>query len=156
MAFDLFLRDSLLTKIAATGVELRVVEWLKDFLLGCSQRFRVDVQLTEDVRVISGVLQGRVLGRLMFLAYVNDIWRKTETNILLFVYDCLIYREIMDSSDIDATDGPKLIRTIGWRKWNEDYSGQNKTISFTTARAKERIRYYLGDQLIPEANSFKY
>ena len=26
MAFDLFLRDSLLTKIAATGVELRVVE----------------------------------------------------------------------------------------------------------------------------------
>ena len=71
------------------------------------------MQLTEDVRVISGVLQGRVLGRLMFLAYVNDIWRKTETNILLFVYDCLIYREIMDSSDIDATDGPKLIRTIG-------------------------------------------
>jgi hypothetical protein len=28
--------------------------------------------------------------------------------------------------------------------------------SFTKARVKERIRYYIGDRLIPEANSFKY
>jgi hypothetical protein len=29
-------------------------------------------------------------------------------------------------------------------------------VSFTKARVKKRIRYYIGDRLIPEANSFKY
>jgi len=41
-AFDLVPHDRLLTEIAATGVDLRVVVWLKEFLLGRSQRLRVD------------------------------------------------------------------------------------------------------------------
>jgi hypothetical protein len=44
-------------------------------------------QLSEEVGVISGVLQGSVSGSLQFLAYVNDIWRNTETNIRLFTDD---------------------------------------------------------------------
>ena len=38
----------MLTKIAATGVDLRVVVWVKEFLLGRSQRVRVDGQLSEE------------------------------------------------------------------------------------------------------------
>jgi len=34
--------------------------------------------------------------------------------------------------------------------------GKNKAVSFTKARVWERISYYFGDQLIPEASSFKY
>ena len=34
--------------------------------------------------------------------------------------------------------------------------GKNRAVSFTKARVKERIRYYFGNQLIPEASSFKY
>jgi len=34
--------------------------------------------------------------------------------------------------------------------------GQSKAVKFTKARAKEQIRYYFGDQLFPEASSFKY
>jgi len=33
---------------------------------------------------------------------------------------------------------------------------KSKAVSFTKARVKERIRYYFGEQLIPEASSFKY
>ena len=67
----------LLTKIAPIGLDLRLVVWVKEFLLGHSQRVRVDGQLSEEVRVTSGVPQGSVLGPLLFLAYVNDIWRNT-------------------------------------------------------------------------------
>ena len=63
----------------------------------------------------------------------------------------------MDSSDIDKlkTD---LNRLGGWAIENEKKinPGKSKAVSFTKARVKERIRYYFGDQLIPEANSFKY
>jgi len=37
--------DRLLTKIAATGVGLRVVVWIKEFLFGRSQRVGVHVKL---------------------------------------------------------------------------------------------------------------
>jgi hypothetical protein len=49
-AFDLVLHDRLLTKIAETGWDLRVVLWVKEFLLERSQRVRVDGQLLEEVR----------------------------------------------------------------------------------------------------------
>ena len=113
-AFDLIPHDRLLTKIAATGVDFRVVEWVKEFLLGRSQRVKVHGQLAEEVRVTSEVLQGSVLGPLLFLAYVNDIWRNTESNIRLFAVDCIIYSKIMDSSNIDnlQTD---LNRLWEWR-----------------------------------------
>ena len=100
-ALDLVPHDRLVTNIAATGVDLRVVVWVQEFLLGRSQRVRVDGQLSYEVGVTSGMQQVSVLGPLLFLAYVNDIWRNNESNIRLFVDDCITNMKIMDSSDID-------------------------------------------------------
>jgi len=131
-AFDLVPHDRLLTKIAATGVDLRVVVWLKEFLLRRSQGVRLDRQLSEEVRLTSGVPQGSVLRPLQFLAYVNDIWRNPESNIWLLADDCVIYREITDSSDIDKLQ-TDLNRLGGWAAENEMKinPGKSKAVSFT-------------------------
>ena len=81
-------------------MDWRVIVWIREVLLGRSQRIRVDGQLSEEVRVTSGVPQGSVLVPLLFLAYVN-IWRNSESSIRLFADDCIIYRKIMDSKDIE-------------------------------------------------------
>jgi hypothetical protein len=57
--------------------------------------------------------QGSVLGPLFFLAYVNDIWRNTESNIRLFADDCIIYRKRNDSSDIDKLQ-KDLNKLVEW------------------------------------------
>ena len=74
-AFDLVPHDRLLTKLAASGVDSRVVVWVREFLVGRTQTVRVGGQLSKEVKVISGVPQRSVLGPLLFLVYVNDIWR---------------------------------------------------------------------------------
>ena len=57
-AFDLVPHDRLITKITETGVDSRVVGWTREFLLGRSQRVRVDRHLSEEIAVTSGVRFG--------------------------------------------------------------------------------------------------
>jgi len=92
-AFDLVPHDRLLMKIAISGVYLRVVAWVREFLLGRTQRVRLGGKLSVEVRVTSCVPQGSVLGPLLFLAYVNDIWKNIVSTIILFADDCVIYKK---------------------------------------------------------------
>ena len=77
-----------------------VVVWIREILLGRTQRVRVGRHLSEELRLISGVPQGSVLGLLLFLAYVNDNSMNIESTIRLFADDYVIYRKIIDKKDI--------------------------------------------------------
>ena len=70
------------------------------------------------VRVTSGVPQGSVLGPLLFLAYVNDIWRDIKSKIRLFADDCIIYRKILYIKDVEKLQ-TDLDRLGNWAEENE-------------------------------------
>jgi len=80
-------------------VDSRIIVWIREFQLGCTQRIRVGGHLSEEVRATSAVPQGSVLGPLLFLAYVNDISRNSESTIRLFADDCVICRKIINKED---------------------------------------------------------
>jgi hypothetical protein len=54
-AFDLVPHDRLLTKLAASRVDSRVVVRARNFLVGRTQMVRVGGQLSKEVKVTSGV-----------------------------------------------------------------------------------------------------
>jgi hypothetical protein len=47
--------------------------------------------------VMSEVPRESVLGLLLFLTYVNDIWMNIESTIRLFTDDCIIYIKIVNN-----------------------------------------------------------
>jgi len=121
-AFDLVPHGRLLTKIANSGLDSRVVVWIREFLLGRTQIVRVGGQLSAEVRVTSDLPQGSLLGPLLFLAYVNGIWRNIESTIRLFADDCVIYRKIINNTDMEKLQ--KYLDRL--REWAVENAIQNK------------------------------
>ena len=156
-AFDRVPHDRLLKKISDSGVDPRVIVWIREFLIGRSQRVRVGGKLSDEVRVTSGVPQGSVLGPLLFLAYVNDIWRNIDSQIRLFADDCIIYRKVVNNQDVDKLQ-TDLDRLGDWAVENDMKINPSKcrALSFTRARVKDPLNYTLRDQKIPEDSSCKY
>jgi len=138
-------------------VDSRVVVWIREFLLGRTQRVRVGGHLSEEVRVKSGVPQGSVLGPLLFLAYINDVSRNIESPIRLFADDCVIYRKVINNEDIEKLQkdldrlGEGAVENV--MKINPSKS---KAVHFTRARLKDPLNYSLTNTLIPEVSSCKY
>ena len=134
-----------------------MVVWIREFLIDRSQRVRVGRHYSEEVRVTSGVPQGSVLGPLLFLAYINDIWKNIKSKIRLFADDCIIYRKILNIEDVEKLQRD-LDRLGDWVEGNEMKINANKSkaLSFTRARVKEPLNCSLGDQKIPEASCCKY
>ena len=100
-AFELVSHYRLFTKWTASGVDSRVPVWVREFVVGRTQRVSVGGKLHKSVKVISGVTQRSVLGPQLFLVYVNDIWRNIDWSIRLFADDGIIYREIANKNDIE-------------------------------------------------------
>ena len=156
-AFDVVPHGRLLEKIANSGIDPRIVVWIKEFLIGRSQKVRIEGELSDEVRVTSGVPQGSVLGPLLFLAYINDIGENIDSNIRLFADDCIIYRKIFTDEDITMLQ--RDVDRLGeWAVENGMKINPNKckSICFTRTRAKVSLNYNLLSTQIPEASNCKY
>ena len=62
----------LLLKLQAYRIRGNLLKWIEDYLAGRQQKVIVRNEESEWCNVISGVLQGSVLGPLLFAIYVND------------------------------------------------------------------------------------
>jgi hypothetical protein len=63
------------------------------------------------------------LGPALFLVYVNDIWRNTDSCIGLFADDCIIHRKIANKNFIEKLQKDlDTLGRMGGGKWDENKS----------------------------------
>ncbi len=100
-AFDSVPHKRLLHKLRAYGISGKVLAWIDSFLHDRYQTVVVDGAKSNPVAVVSGVLQGSVLGPLLFILYVNDLPDSLSCPVKLFVDDTKPYHVIRDVTDCE-------------------------------------------------------
>jgi hypothetical protein len=69
--------DILLEKLSKLGVKGTALAWFSSYLSNRTQQVDVNGSLSSQLEITYGVLQGSILGPLLFLCYINDIYTST-------------------------------------------------------------------------------
>jgi len=86
-AFDVRSHKILLKKLKSLGVEGTALKWFESYLSNCLQCVDVNGTLSEEKCFNISVIQGSILGTILFLCYINDFWKCTSLFTTLFADD---------------------------------------------------------------------
>ena len=96
-AFDKVWHDGIIFKLTQNGISGNLLKLLCDFLSERRQRVVLNGQASAWTNVTAGVLQGSILGPLLFLLYTNDNSEGRSTNAKLFADDTSLFSVIHDN-----------------------------------------------------------
>lgn len=72
-AFDKVDQSVLMEKLGRIGIRGKIAKWINNFFIGRTQSVVVQRVESRTSEVTSGVIQGSVIGPLLFLIFINDI-----------------------------------------------------------------------------------
>ena len=87
-AFDTAKHDKLIHKLSAYGIDGDLLLWVRAFLSQRSHCTRINQSYSRYLCIQTGVIQGSVLGPLLFLLFINDV-----TNIFGDNCTCKLYAD---------------------------------------------------------------
>ena len=100
-AFDKVGHQRLIKKLDFYGVRYKTRDWIQAFQANRTQQVVVKGKFSHIAQVQSGVPQGSVLGRGLFLFYVNDLPDNLSSTVRLFA-DTLLYLAVESQSDTNS------------------------------------------------------
>ena len=154
-AFDTVDHNIMLEKLKHYGASGNNLAWFKSYLDRRKQFIYFDQSKTECCYVTCGVLQGSILGPLLFLLYVNDLPNTSKIiNPLMFADDTNLFWSNKDIKTLFSVVNQELAKIDEWFKVNKLSLNLKKTnyIFFHQKQKKEDIPLKLPKISINENN----
>ena len=147
-AFNCFNYDILLSKLEFYGISGIAIKLLRSNLTNRYQRVIVkdnclNKQVSEWEPIKHGVPQGSILGRLLFLAYINDLVQTINktAKVVLFADDTSILITNSNPEEFKSNIDLVMEQTIDWFHSNLLSLNSNKThiLQFRTKKSNEMM-----------------
>ena len=114
-AFDTVDHSILLHKLNHYGVRGIINSWFSSYLSKRSQSTHIGSTVSDKEEIVCGVPQGSVLGPLLFLSYVNDIYRCSQIfDFYLFADDTNLLYSNKDLKDLETVVNEELMKVGDW------------------------------------------
>ena len=140
------------------GILGQIFGLISSFLSNWWLQVVLDGKFSQDYPVNAGVLQGSILGSILFLLYINDLPDNDICNIAIYANDTTLCSKCDQASNLlQQLDLVSKLETDLWdivdsgRKWLVDFStGKTELISFDWSNNTGTIDVKMGGSLLVE------
>ena len=147
------------------GLSPAVISWCQNYLNDRKQSVKINEIVSETASISYGVPQGSILGPLLYIIYVNDVFMqfsKDDPNILLYADDTVLYfaHEQLKRLECIISNG---LRTLNdWCNLNKLTINISKT-KYEIFKPKcfwnainDKVVLKIGNTLIEEVDTYTY
>ena len=128
-AFDTVNHEILFKKLEHLGIKGVALDWFKSYLTGRSQKVFLNGKLSDSQEIEISVLQGTILGPILFLCFINDL--PNSSNLLTFLF-------------ADDTQGLATGRNLP------------ELIDYVNAELKKWASWFIANKMAVNINKTKY
>ena len=146
-AFDVVSHDILLAKLKNLGVKGVELEWFTSYLAGRVQCVDIEGHLSSPKSIDISVLQGSILGPILFLCFINDLPSITDLITFLFADDTAGLDSDTDLDRLIDRVNSELNKLANWFRANKMAVNVGKT-KYIIFRPKGKQINLTGDGIV--------
>jgi len=126
-AFDVCSHDILLMKLEKMGIRGTSLNWFRSYLSNRVQVVDINGNLSKERKIKISILQGSILGPILFLCYINDLFRVTDLLTLMFADDTFSLKSDSGLFSLINHANIEINKMAVWFKANKLAVNINKT-----------------------------
>ena len=126
-AFDTVSHEILLLKLKKLCISGTALDWFTSYLSGRSQFTEIGSSKSMELPIDISVLQGSILGPILFLCFINDLHLATWLLTLLFADDTSVIASDADLSILIPLVNLEIQKIANWFRANKMSVNVSKT-----------------------------
>jgi hypothetical protein len=151
-AFDVVSHPILLKKLSKFGINGVALSWFENYLFNRTQRVEINGAFSSLKTIDISVLQGSILGPILFLCFINDLPKCTDLLTLLFADDAAVSGSNKDLNILINKINTELKSLSRWFRANKMAVNVSKTKFMIFKPAGVFIDESVGNRVIFDDN----
>jgi hypothetical protein len=124
-AFDVCSHEILLMKLEKMGIRGTALLWFRNYLRNRKQKVDINGTLSDGIEI--SILQGSILGPILFLCYINDLHTVTNLLTLMFADDTFCLKSDASLHNLINDTNREINKMALWFRANKLAVNKSKT-----------------------------
>ncbi len=126
-AFDVCSHEILLTKLKYLGIKNTALKWFESYLQDRTQYTDINGAKSSKKPINISVMQGSILGPILFLCYINDLYKATDLFTLMFADDTSAFKSGKNLKTLTEQMNQEINKLAVWFRANKMAVNVEKT-----------------------------